>query len=72
MKGGDGGGSGEGPSSSTPASKLLYALVSRGSVVLAEQANAPSGAANTARRILERVPAAAGGDSRMSYSQVLA
>lgn len=46
---------------------ILYALVARGTVVLAEFSAAAGNASTIARRILEKIPA--GGDSRVSYSQ---
>ncbi|KAG0618274.1 hypothetical protein M758_4G050700 [Ceratodon purpureus] len=46
---------------------ILYALVARGTVVLAEFSAASGNASTIARRILEKIPA--GGDSRVSYSQ---
>ncbi|EFJ35612.1 hypothetical protein SELMODRAFT_80138 [Selaginella moellendorffii] len=46
---------------------ILYALVARGQIVLAEYASVPGNAHTIARRILENFPP--GGDSRMSYSQ---
>jgi vesicle-associated membrane protein 7 len=46
---------------------ILYALVARGSVVLAEFSAASGNASTVARRILEKLPAS--GDSRVSYSQ---
>jgi len=46
---------------------ILYALVARGSVVLAEFSAVSANANTIARRILEKLPA--GGDSRVSYSQ---
>lgn len=46
---------------------ILYALVARGTVVLAEFSAASGNASTIARRILEKLPA--GGDSRVSYSQ---
>lgn len=46
---------------------ILYALVARGTVVLAEFSAASGNASTIARRILEKLPP--GGDSRISYSQ---
>lgn len=46
---------------------ILYALVARGAVVLAEFSAASSNANTIARRILEKLPAS--GDNRVSYSQ---
>ncbi|KAL3675283.1 hypothetical protein R1sor_025231 [Riccia sorocarpa] len=46
---------------------ILYALVARGTVVLAEFSAASGNASTIARRILEKLPAAA--DTRVSYSQ---
>eukprot|EP00249_Psilotum_nudum_P007055 c20276_g1_i1 orf=775-1437(-) len=46
---------------------ILYALVARGSVVLAEFSAASGNAGTIARRIMEKIPAAA--DTRLSYSQ---
>jgi vesicle-associated membrane protein 7 len=46
---------------------ILYALVARGTVVLAEFSAASSNANTIARRILEKLPAS--GDNRVSYSQ---
>lgn len=46
---------------------ILYALVARGTVVLAEFSAASGNASTIARRILEKLPP--GGDSRVSYSQ---
>ncbi len=46
---------------------ILYALVARGTVVLAEFSAASGNAGTIARRLLEKLPA--GGDSHSSYSQ---
>ncbi|KAJ7556455.1 hypothetical protein O6H91_05G084900 [Diphasiastrum complanatum] len=46
---------------------ILYALVARGTVVLAEFSAASGNASTIARRILEKLPP--GGDNRVSYSQ---
>ncbi|KAG9456196.1 hypothetical protein H6P81_000704 [Aristolochia fimbriata] len=46
---------------------ILYALVARGSVVLAEFSAAPTNASNIARQILEKIPG--NNDSHVSYSQ---
>eukprot|EP00249_Psilotum_nudum_P011891 c23450_g1_i1 orf=367-1026(-) len=46
---------------------ILYALVARGSVVLAEYSATPSNANAVARQILEKLPGV--GDSHVSYSQ---
>ncbi|KAG6547318.1 hypothetical protein Mapa_011255 [Marchantia paleacea] len=46
---------------------ILYALVARGTVVLAEFSAASGNASTVARRILEKLPTS--GDSRVSYSQ---
>lgn len=46
---------------------ILYALVARGTVVLAEFSAASGNSSTIARRILEKIPP--GGDSRVSYSQ---
>lgn len=46
---------------------ILYAMVARGSVVLAEYSSTPSNANMVARQILEKLPNAA--DRRASYSQ---
>lgn len=47
---------------------ILYSLVARGTVVLAEFSAAAGNASSIARRILEKFPE--GGDTRASYSQV--
>ncbi|EFJ06041.1 hypothetical protein SELMODRAFT_162639 [Selaginella moellendorffii] len=46
---------------------ILYALVARGSVVLAEFSAVTGNATTIARRIIEKLPASS--DSRLSYSQ---
>ncbi|CAK9145470.1 unnamed protein product [Ilex paraguariensis] len=46
---------------------ILYALVARGSVVLAEFSAASTNASSIARQILEKVPGT--NDSNVSYSQ---
>ncbi|RWW41755.1 hypothetical protein BHE74_00052742, partial [Ensete ventricosum] len=46
---------------------ILYALVARGSVVLAEFSGATTNASAVARQILERIPGA--NDTHVSYSQ---
>eukprot|EP00250_Pteridium_aquilinum_P013338 c21280_g1_i1 orf=275-907(-) len=46
---------------------IRYAMVARGSVVLAEYSSTPSNANTVARQILEKLPNVA--DSRVSYSQ---
>ena len=46
---------------------ILYAMVARGSVVLAEYSSGSSNANAVARQILEKLPSAA--DTRVSYSQ---
>ena len=46
---------------------ILYAMVARGSVVLAEYSSSSSNANAVARQILEKLPSSA--DTRVSYSQ---
>lgn len=46
---------------------ILYALVARGSVVLAEQSGASTNASTIARQILEKIPG--NNDTNVSYSQ---
>jgi vesicle-associated membrane protein 7 len=46
---------------------ILYALVARGTVVLAEFSAASGNASTISRRILEKLPP--GGDTRVSYTQ---
>lgn len=46
---------------------ILYALVARGSVVLAEHSATPTNASAIARQILEKTPG--NSDSNVSYSQ---
>lgn len=46
---------------------IRYAMVARGSVVLAEYSSTPSNANTVARQILEKLPSVA--ESRVSYSQ---
>lgn len=46
---------------------ILYALVARGSVVLAEQSGTTTNASTIARQILEKIPG--NNDSNVSYSQ---
>lgn len=46
---------------------IVYALVARGSVVLAEFSGATTNASAVARQILERIPGAT--DTHVSYSQ---
>ncbi|KAI5063861.1 hypothetical protein GOP47_0020531 [Adiantum capillus-veneris] len=48
---------------------ILYALVARGSVVLAEFSAASGNAGAIARRLLENLAIAAGGDTRLSFAQ---
>ncbi|KAH7388443.1 hypothetical protein KP509_16G075800 [Ceratopteris richardii] len=48
---------------------ILYALVARGSVVLAEFSAASGNAGAVARRLLEHLAIAAGADTRLSFSQ---
>lgn len=48
---------------------ILYALVARGSVVLAEFSVASSNAGTIARRLLENLAIASGSDTRLSFAQ---
>ncbi|KAK1316856.1 hypothetical protein QJS10_CPA05g01387 [Acorus calamus] len=47
---------------------ILYALVARGTVVLAEFSGAPTNASTIAKQILEKIPSGSN-DSHVSYSQ---